>query len=240
MRILLLAQGEPEAKDLLRKAIAARYGNKPPAIEALRIDFKGRAQTNIQQTNAWTPIEVTARFVFPTHLRWDFTIKPTGVEPQRGIEAYDGTMFRSMHGTKVPHVINQTMHIKSIRARLWSMAAILLTPMSDYYVTITKCGDYCFDAENKKLNETVRIYLREDYSIEKAQIRCWNHETQSEQLHTTFLSPEQKLVSDMIIPKIFGAFWDKQPAYEMTPIHIQRPYKIDTGLFTLQELAITG
>ena len=240
MRILLLAQGEPEAKDLLRKAIFARYGNKPPAIEALRVDFKGRARAQNQFSQKWTPIEVTARFVFPTHLRWDYTIKPDGDAVQRGIEAYDGTMFRSLSGTKVPRIIDQTMHLKSIRARLWSMAAILLTPMSDYYVTITQCGDYCFDAENKKLNETVRMYLREDYSVEKAQIRCWNPDTQREQLHTIYLSPEQKLVSDMIIPKVFGAFWDKQPTYEMTPIRIQRPYQIDTGLFTLQELAITG
>ena len=42
MPVLLLAQGDPQAKDLLRKAIHARYGLRPPALDSLHINFKGR------------------------------------------------------------------------------------------------------------------------------------------------------------------------------------------------------
>lgn len=237
MPVLLLAQGDPEAKDLLRRAIDARYGKRPPAIEALRVDFKGRARLT---ADTWTPLDVTARFAFPEHLRWDFVVKLIDRDVIRGIEAYDGHVFRAMRNNKAPRSIDQTKHLKSIRARLWTMAAILLTPMSDFTVKVTKCGEYCFDAENTQLNDTVRIYLREDYSVEKAQTRCWNPDTQREQLHTIFLSTEQKIVNDMVMPKMFGAFWDRNVAYEMTPIRVQRPHKIDTDIFTLQQLAVTG
>ena len=158
MPVLLLAQGEPEAKNLLRKAIETRYGQKPPAIEALRVDFKGRTRFKSPKAEVWLPLEVTARFVFPTHLRWDYVIKPQNMPEQRNIESYDGSIYRSLRGEKKPHEIDQTRYLKSVRARLWAMAAILLTPMSDYYVTITQCGDYCFDAENTKLNDSVRIF----------------------------------------------------------------------------------
>ena len=82
--------------------------------------------------------------------------------------------------------------------------------------------------------------MREDYSVEKAQIRCWNPQTEMEQLHSIYLSPEQKPVSGIMMPKIFSAFWDREVAYEMTPIRVERPSHIKTGLFTLQELATTG
>ena len=80
MPVLLLAQGDTTSKDMLRHAIEARYGLRPPVLESLQIDFKGRVRAKLGPINTWVPVEATAYFNFPTSMRWDFSVKAAGVQ----------------------------------------------------------------------------------------------------------------------------------------------------------------
>ena len=233
MPVLLLCQGDPEAKDLLRRAIESRYGINPPAIESLRIDFTGRARIKLGPIRTWVPVEATASFVFPTHLRWDFVVKPLGLSIQRGIEAFDGSTYRMARGNNLANQLKQTDIIASARGRLWSMAAILLTPMSDHYIKISNCGEYCIEAANTELKDSVRLELRDNYTIDFAQVECLNPDTNRLQQHTLQLADEQNPIGDLMLPAKVSAYWDDELFYEMEPVAVDLNAEFDEDWFSL-------
>ena len=136
-------------------AIEARYGMNPPAIEKIRVGFEGRTRINMGPVSTWVPVSAEASFVFPTHLRWDFTMKPLNLPVQRGVEAFDGKTYRTQRAIGRDTKSVQTDFISSARGRLWQMATILLTPMSDYYIEVANCGLNGIKAVNTKLNDSV-------------------------------------------------------------------------------------
>ena len=68
MPVLLLAQGDAEARDLLRKAIEARYGPRPPALDSLKIDFNGRTRIKVGPVMTWVPRAPSRRAAIPALL----------------------------------------------------------------------------------------------------------------------------------------------------------------------------
>jgi hypothetical protein len=239
MPVLLLCQGDENAKNMLRRAIEARYGINPPALESLHLTFKGSISYKIGPVSTRVPLTVQARFRFPTYLRWDFVVKPMKLPVQRGIEAFDGQVYRSTRGNnQTPDEVVDPAVVASVRSRLWAMASILLTPLSDHYIKITNCGDNCLQAENTKLNDAVKLYVNEDGTINYAEIHCLNPDTEKYQTMTLRLEDGQAPVDNLMLPKKISAYWDDDFAYEMKPEAARMNPTIDTELFTLeQELA---
>src|SRR4051812_20942919 len=126
MPVLLLAQGDPQAKDLLRKAIQARYGLRPPALESLHINFKGRARAKLGPVKTWVPVEAIGRFCFPDKMRWDFAVKAVGMQLNSGTEAFDGTAYRNTRKSKSADTSDDQKQIASMQHRLWAIAAVML------------------------------------------------------------------------------------------------------------------
>ncbi len=233
MPVLLLCQGEPAAKDLLRKAIEARYGINPPAFEKLQIAFKGRARVDLALMKTWVPVEATASFIMPTHLRWDFVIKPLKLPVRRGVEAFDGQTYRSGRGSQTEEK-TQTDMLTSARGRLWAVAALLLTPLSDYNITLSVCGERCIEAQNTKLQDTVKLHLREDYTIERAEVDCVNPDTKRTQLHTLQVPQQQIPINELMLPEKVVAYWDDEIAYEMEPVEVLHNPDFNEGIFRLE------
>lgn len=233
MPVLLLCQGDPAAKDLLRKAIEARYGINPPAFEKLQIAFKGRARVDLALVKTWVPVDALASFIMPTHLRWDFVVKPLKLPVRRGVEAFDGQTYRSGRGSNTNEK-TQTDMLTSARGRLWAVAALLLTPLSEYTIKLSICGDRCIEAENTKLEDSVKIHLREDYTIERVEVNCWNPDKERTQLHTFQTSQQQIPVNDLMLPEKMVAYWDDEIAYEMEPLSVQHSPNFDERVFRLE------
>jgi hypothetical protein len=239
MPVLLLCQGDDDAKTMLRRAIEARYGINPPALESLHLTFKGGMSFKLGPVTTRVPLTVQARFRFPTYLRWDFVVKPMKLPVQRGIEAFDGQVYRSTRGSnQTPDEVTSPDVISSVRSRLWAMASILLTPLSDHYIKITHCGDSCLQAENTKLNDTVKLHFSEDGTMDYAEVYCLNPDTEQYQTMTLRMEDGQMPVDGLMLPKKISAYWDDDFAYEMQPETARMNPTIDTGLFTLEhELA---
>ncbi len=235
MPVLLLAQGDPEAKNLLRHAIEARYGLQPPAITSLRIDFKGRARAKIGPVTTWVPVNSTAYFHFPEATRWDFTVQPMGLPIRRGIEAFDGSTYRSTRGTGEPTAINDDEQIHSQRRRLWAMAALLLTPLGEHFVKLTFDHNQSFTATNTQINDTVLLTLRENNTLERVEVDCLNTETQKEQRFSLQLSEEQTMIDQVMLPQKISAFWDDTVFYEINPIKAEVNPDIPAAVFTLEQ-----
>lgn len=240
MPVLLLCQGDAEAKARLRRAIEARYGINPPAIEKISIAFKGRAHAKLGPIKTWIPVEAKASFVFPTHLRWEFALKPMNLPVQKGIETYDGKTYRNQKAIGTNKESVKTSFISSARGRLWQMAAILLTPMSDYYIKMSSCGKDCIIAENTKLNDTVHIYLRENDTIDYAAVKCFNPESEREQKLFLKLSPELTTINGLIMPTQVSAFWDDEPYFELQATEVDTNPNLPEEAFTLEASAPNG
>lgn len=234
MPALLLAQGDPQAKNLLRQAIEARYGITPPVIESLQIEFKGRVRTKLGFVSTWVPVDATAYFRFPNHMRWDFTARPLGVPVRRGVEAFDGSTYRSGRGG-APTVEMDEQKTSSTRRQLWAIAGLLLTPLGEHFVKLTSGNENCFEATNTQLNDAVSVYLRPSKTIDYLQVTCWNPETNREEAFYLRLSEEQKPVNGFMLPTKISAFWGDNAFYEVEPAKVENNPEISDTVFDLSE-----
>jgi hypothetical protein len=232
--VLLLAQGDKEAKDLLRRTIEARYGLRPPAIESLRLDFKGRVRARLGPIVTWVPVEATAFFQFPIAMRWDFAVKAVGVSIASGVEAFDGAAYRSTRGSKSPTVITDENLLHSLQRRLWAIAAVLLTPLGDHFVKLTANGDATLQAANTQTDGVVALHLRDDYTLDWVEVNCLNPDNNKSQNFILRMSADQGSVNDLMLPCKISAFWDDDPYFEVEPVGAETNPQIAEGVFTLE------
>lgn len=234
MPVLLLAQGDPPAKDLLRKAIQARYGIRPPALESLKIVFKGRVRARLGPLATWVPVEATAHFHFPRSMRWDFIVRAVGVQIGSGSEAFDGSTYRTLRGSKSPVEIADPDLISSMQKRLWAMAAVLLTPLGDHFVKLSIHADHQLEACNTQTSGAVNLFLRDDYAIEHVEVRCVNPDSEREQTFTLRLSQEQLPINDLMLPVKVEAYWDEDVYFEIEPVSVDVNPPIAETVFRLE------
>lgn len=234
MPVLLLAYGDPKAKDLLRKAIEARYGSRPPVLESLRINFKGRVRAKIGPITAWVPFDATAYFRFPRAMRWDFTIKPLGLPVQRGVEAFDGLTYWTARGGKTPVAVDDPEQVGSMRRRLWAIASILLTPLSTEHVKLAFNEETCFTAINTQLDDAAELHMRPDNTLSHVQVSGLDPEGRKRAFILS-LSENQVELSELILPKQIASFWDKDPYFEIEPIKADTNPHISDAFFTIAD-----
>ncbi|MFW5708959.1 MAG: hypothetical protein ACOCX5_01940 [Chloroflexota bacterium] len=234
MPVLLLAQGDPAAKDKLRHAIEARYGLRPPAIDSLKIDFKGRSRIKLGPVTTWVPLDLTAYFRFPTAMRWDFIVKPMKLPIQRGVGAYDGETYRTVRGNKAPTVIAENDQVSSMRRRLWAMASVLLTPLSDTFVKLTEISNTSLEARNTRLDDAAEIILRPDNTIDHVKVVCLNPESGEQQAFTIQLSTDMVTLNELIIPARLTMAWDNANAFEVEPVAVDNNPNLPDSIFTIE------
>jgi hypothetical protein len=234
MPVLLLARGDAQARDMLRRAIEARYGVTPPAIDSLKIDFKGRVRARVGPITTWIPVDIMAQFRFPNAMRLDFTVRPAGVTVQRGIEGFDGTTYQVMRGGSNPNVIDDPESIRSHRSRLWAIAAVLLTPLGEHFVELQAPHENTFSALNTLFGDSVRLRLRPDNTLESVTVMCQNPDTQQQQLFSLHMSAEQSPIDTLMLPSKVSAFWDTNPYFEVQPVRVDANPAISDAVFTLQ------
>jgi hypothetical protein len=237
MPVLLLSYGDPKAKDLLRHAIEARYGVRPPVLESLQLHFKGRARAKVGPVTAWVPVEATAYFHFPNAMRWDFVVKPMGLPVQRGIESFHENIFRTMRGKSQQTVTDQAQ-IEYLRRRLWAIAALLLTPLGESFVKLSMNNEgRSFNVTNTQIDDTVSVYLRPDNTVESVQADCLNPDTERLQRFMMRLSEKQVEIDELVLPAKIEVFWDDAPTYEIEPTGVTSNPTLASTVFTLTEEA---
>jgi hypothetical protein len=232
--VLLLAQGDPQAKNMLRKAIEARYGLRPPALESLKLEFKGRARAKLGPLATWVPVEATARFHFPRSLRWDFIVKAVGVQVGSGAEAFDGVTYRSSHGGKAVEMSEDPDTISSIQRRLWAVAAVLLTPLGEQFVKLAQIDDSHLEATNTQFDVAVSLHLRDDEGLDYVETTCLNPDSNRQQSFTLRLDDNLVSINDLLLPGKVSAFWDDDPYFELEPVLTESNPAIAPSVFMLE------
>lgn len=234
MPVLLLARGDQESKNLLRRAIEARYGFGPSALETLQLQLNGRARAKVGPVTAWIPLEITASFKFAFAVRWDYNAHLAGIPISGGAEAFDGETYRKRHSHDPISVLSTADEIASIRARLWTMSALLLTPLGEAFVDLKAAGERSFDATHREMELTTRLYLKPDATLDFVETRCLNPATGRMQTYSVYALNGQRMVGDLMLPRKMGIAWDKQPEVEFTPTAASINPAIDERVFRLE------
>lgn len=238
MAVLLLAYGDPQAKQLLRQAIEARYGVRPPALESLQIDFKGRTKTKVGPVSTWVPVDVTAYFHFPNAMRWDFVVKPLGLPVQRGVESLYESVYRVMRN-KAPSIVTETAQIAYLRRRLWAIAAMLLTPLGEDFVKLgINPEPYSFYAVNTRIDDQINLVLRPNYTLEKVYFECENPDTERIQRFEMRLAEPLIELEELAIPSKITVCWDDEPYFEIEPSAVISNPTLETSVFSLEVATI--
>lgn len=234
MPVLLLARGDSTAKDLLRTAIEARYGFRPPALETLELKLVGRIRSQIGPVTTWLPIELTTRLKFPLSIYWEYVIRPLKLPVRRGTEAFDGMVFRRLNGGD-PAVITDHNVIGSVQKRLWAISALLLTPLTEHFVELHTLGEHSFEATNKETDDSAQVFLNEDNTISHVQIRCYNPQKEEEQVFKLALSGGHVTLNDLILPIKITIYWNDEPHYEFKPIAAKVNPELTDSIFAMDE-----
>jgi hypothetical protein len=234
MPVLLLARGDQESKALLRRAIEARYGLGPPVLETLKLQMKGRVRTRVGPVTTWVPLDVTAHFKFGFSARWDYTARPVGVAVSSGTDAFDGTKLYQRRGHDPITVIQDAAQVNAMRARLWVINALMLTPLGDHFVELRATGERSFEATHREMGLTARLQLKEDDTLEYAETESLNPDTGTPQTYAVRVSEGHSIVSGLILPRKIGFTWDNQVAIEVTPTSAETNLSVDDSMFRLE------
>lgn len=235
MPVLLLARGDKEGRDLLRKALEARYGLGAPAIETLRIQLSGRALTRLGPLTLWLPLTTTAGFDFPGRCRWDFSIRLAGLPLQVGVNAFDGAVFRRQRRAGQLQVVTQPDQVRSARLRLMVAYGMLLTPLTLENIELKATGRRSFEATNTDCRDSVHVTLHDDYTVDGVSTTCLNPQQDNrEQLFTFQSVAGQQAVNDFILPEKICILWDNVPEYEVVPVAVESSPVLDDAFFRLE------
>lgn len=234
MPVLLLAQGDPEAKNKLRKAIDLRYGPRPLMVDSLALAYKGRVKTRVGPVSTWAAFEAQSIHRFPQFLRLDWTTRSMGVKSTTTCETFDGEHYRASKGG-VLETVDSAERLRLLRMRIWSLACGMLTPLSDSQITLDNFGDYGFSARHSQINERCTVMLRPDYTVESIELVAVNPRTAARQALRIEYSPQLAQFTDCLYPAKFKAFWNDDPLYEAVLERLRVNGEIPTETFRSSE-----
>jgi hypothetical protein len=227
MPVLLLSRGDTEAKDLLRRAIEARYGFSPPALETLQLAVTGRVHASLGPIKTWLKLDATTTFKFPLAARRDYSLKFMGFPLRSSSESFDGTIFR-----QDAEIVTDPQAVASIQQRTWVMSALLLTPLTEQHVELVTRGANSIEARHIDTDDHVTLLLNEDHSLATLTTRSIHPQTGREQNFTLKLSKKQITLDGLIVPEKITAQWDNTVWYEAHPVNAQPNIELADDYFS--------
>jgi len=240
MPILMLAQGDQPAKNMLGQLIVTRYGLRPPTLDNLIIDFRGHIPFKTEDGIRAIPLDATAMFNFPNAMRWDFTVRHPDGKTVQNIESFDGRLLHEQRQQQPPQVVTHIEHLHGIIRRLWAMAAILVTPLSDPNIHLAMHNSRAFYAQDLRFGDAVMIRISSEQRVECVQAICYNPSTATEQIYSLLPSPELIEVDGLVLPKSLRAYWDEDILFELKPIAAEAGLVVPESMFRLVYEASAG
>jgi hypothetical protein len=209
MSFLSLSKGDPAARDLLQRAISARYGLRPLPLESVRLGLIGHGRGPLG-----LPVNVIITYSFITGSQWrsDHIRKLFGLVIGRCGASFDGDAYYERNG-KATTRSDDPRVVDGMRKRLWTEAASLLTPLTAPGVTIKALDDCTFQAildSNPASVATIR--LNPDHTVAAVEARCY-HPNHRQELRLC-IKPEGGLqtINGFIVPRQITYGWEDQPA----------------------------
>lgn len=219
MKFLLLAQGDPVGKDLLKRLVAARYGSSPPALDTLRVTYKGRSRAALWRIPLWARVEATATYRFPLQFKWEFKIRLLGFLRSSFATSFDGQTVYHQRGFQVEQETDTAL-VESARRRAWSETVFFVSPLiANQEVRVEGLDGHAFLARLPGSPDDVAIVrLREDDSL--AEIEVERVDPDDGQRKRQYLRPVGELahVNGLILPQSVQRYWGDELFMELSPV----------------------
>lgn len=233
MPVLLLARGDLPSRTLLRQAIEARYGHSAPAIETLKIEMKGRSRIKLGFASTWMPVETTVYVKFPSSIRWEYTMRPVGLPVSTTSEAYNGDTLHRTRRLRGAVVETDSLMLRSSQTRLWTVAVMLLTPLSDPDVLVRLLDPDTLEVENTETNNRVQLVLNPDKTLNRITTLCYNPTAEREQVYTLRAVGGQLPVDTLMLPRQIDVLWDDELDVELTPTRVEMNLLLEDSFFKI-------
>lgn len=233
MPVLLLSRGDPASRELLKGAITARYGLSAPTIETVRIDLKGKSRVKLPFGNPWMPVDTTLYVKFPSAIRWEFTLRPVGLPVNTTSEAFDGAALSRSRVLRGAAVNTESALLRSSRARLWTIAVMLLTPLSDPAIHVRMLDNSTLAVEHAEMGINVTLALNEDKTLNQITTTCYNPVTERDQVYSLRAADGQRMIDDLMLPCQIAVYWDDELELEMSPVKVETNPPLAEDFFRL-------
>jgi hypothetical protein len=213
MPVLLLSRGDSQGKDLLRRAIEARYGFAPPALETLKLHMKGRVLSRIGGFQTWLSLEADVYFRLPLAQRREYRLRFAGIPVRSGSDSFDSMVYRQND-----QVITNPQAVATIQAQTWALSALLLMPLTESHVEILTVDERTIEATHTETDDHAVLHLNDAYMVERVTTKCFNLQTGQEALFVLGASKQQTTLSNLILPAKVTLSWAHTPFMEVQPI----------------------
>jgi hypothetical protein len=162
MAFLSLSRGDPAARELLERAIRARYGLRPPALDSRRIWMTARGKGPLGLP---VSIHTTAAYIFPNQWRWEQTRKLFGLTLGSSLATLDRATYYEQTKSETTKT-DDPRTVDGMRKRLWAEIVFSLTSLTLPGMTLKSVDDSTFTAMRDVEPEAVAtIHLNADDSI---------------------------------------------------------------------------
>jgi hypothetical protein len=209
MSFLSLSRGDPAARDLLQRAMRARYGIRPLPVESMRLEMvrqdKGALGLPVR-------IVVTNGFITASHWRRDQVRKLFGLTIGKSSASFDGTTYYRRRGRAVTQS-REPRVVQGMVCRLWLEAAFLLTPLTAPQVTVKSIDACTFEAKPESAADNgVTIRLNPDDTVAAVETRCFHPDFEREMNFTVRPSGGLQTLNGFTVPRQITEQWDDEPA----------------------------
>lgn len=208
MAFLSLSRGDPAARSLLQRAIRARYGPRPPAIEGLRLAYTTRRRGPFGLP---LRIDITEYYVGLTHWKWVETHRLLGLPLRRVAQMFNGSAYH-LTIRRVSKTLDDPRIVESYRRRNWAALAAFLTPLTQPEVTLISAGERAFRAAlDSHPLELVTVTLNGDDTVASVEIPRLNPRTGQDMPFIIRFEGNLQTVRDFVVPQYIVYQWDAGP-----------------------------
>jgi hypothetical protein len=230
MSFLSLSRGDPQARDLLQRAIRARYGLRPLPLDSVRLWMtgKGKGPLGLLMT-----VKVTVSFIPGSHWRWDQTSSLLGITIGSLTTAFDGGTSYERRGRTVTPA-NEPTVVQGARCRMWAESASMLTPLTAPDVTLKAVDERTFQVmPGPKSSDAATIRLNADDTVAAVEASCYHAGQKCEKLLA--IRPEGGLqtLDGFTVPRQIVYQWSGERPQRFNVIRAEANPKIPLTEFTM-------
>jgi hypothetical protein len=230
MSFLSLAKGDPAARNLLQRAIRARYGVRPLSLDSLRLNLTRRDKGPLGLP---AKVFITASIVAPEHWRWEQVHKLFGIPYKTSLSSFDSCAFFE-HSGKSAVQTEEPQVVAGLRCRVWSEIASLLTPLTSNEVILKTVDEQTFRAyRESQPDNVVTIRLNEDDTVAAVEIPCYRPADKRELLLSIQPTGGLQTLEGFTLPKQIVYQWDGSPSETFDVVHAEANPQIPLTEFTI-------
>lgn len=236
MSFLLLAQGDPIGKDLLKKLVIARYGFSPPAMETLRIRYRGRSRSKLGPFPVWVSLDATATYCFPLMMKWEMKVSVLRLFRSSYTTSFDGQAVYEQQGIHVTRSTDADM-VESARRRAWSEAVFFVSPLiADRDVRVEGVDARSFRARLSGYdNDFAIVRLEDDHTLKEIEVERadpWGGERKTQYIRTRGSLIK---VDGLLLPPLVQRYWGDKMFMELEPVAVEINPALTPDDFVLRE-----